>query len=345
MNKKIIKRLSTFILASGSLAGGAYVAYEFATQNHSKSMVSSTNTDSLSKGGATHSQVESILPTVDKVSGPTISTIESVRPDAPVAEKTEQLASFSVSPLNTVTNTFALTIHNADTTKGEVTFANGKTTQEFTIGEEIFINVNILNEEYTIQSVRVHSGSNVNANGVGNNNLGVYKHSEQKYSFTLPAETLDNGEPNPFYDGNHNISVDVQWTLKQINAWTYDWMDGTDSGNYMLNLEEDYIFDDEANTKLQMVAPEGSDNTIYRIYMNGHNMQIKNMTIPSGVQLMFINNKANTATGKLPVVSLTKDTTFTEYKVHGAIGRWGSCEFSDELLTVLNLNVYRGWWS
>ena len=99
-------------------------------------------------------------------------------------------------------------------------------------------------------------------------------------------------------------------------------MDGTDGGNYALNLEQDdYIFDDVANENLKMVASEGHDNTIFRIYMNGHNMQIRNMTIPSGVQLMFINNKANTATGKLPVVSLTSDTQFTEKCVQGAIGR------------------------
>ncbi len=210
MNKKIIKRLSTFILASGSLAGGAYVAYEFATQNHSKSMVSSTNTDSLSKGGATHSQVESILPTVDTITAPTVSTIESVRPDAPVAEKTEKLASFSISPVNTVTNTFALTIHNADTSKGVVTFDNGTATQEFTVGEPIFINVKITDADYTIRTVRVHSLSNVNANGAGNNNVGVDKVSDERYTFTLPSLTNDRGEPNPFYDGSHELNVDVE---------------------------------------------------------------------------------------------------------------------------------------
>lgn len=335
MNKKVIKGISAAALVSGTVASGAFIAYGLLLNNQQQA----TNSQSV-KQAKPNAPSANLTAPVNKPVAPSVATNQH----PVVSEKSfEQMASFTVSPVNPITNAYRLTINNADHAKGEVTFKNGTTTQEFNIGEPIYINVKIIDTKYTIQSVRVHSQTNV-ANGVGNNNLGVYKHSEESYSFTLPPETLPNGKPNPFYDGKHDISVDVQWTLKQINGWQYDFLNGTDSGNYAYQLTKDTVFDDEANPDLKMVAPEGSNHTIYRIYMNGFNLKIKNMTIPSKVQLMFINNKENTVNnGKTPVVSLDENTKFTEKSVHGAIGRWGSVEFDDGLSTILNLNIYKGW--
>ncbi len=310
MKYKLVKKLTAGLIALGAIGGASYGVVNYLNSNdtHSSAFVQATDVSF------------------------------------------EKMANFSISRKDPVTNKYTLTIKNADNSKGTVTFKDGSMSKDFSVGEPISILVNILNTDYTIKTVKVHSQSNVDANGIGNNTVSVNKISDAEYTFKLPKETNDLGEPNPFYDGNPNISVDVAWTLKKINAWEYDWMDGTDSGNYMIKLNEDFIFDDVANPELKMEtvkdsatgAPEA--NMIYRIYMNGHNMAIKNMTIPSGVQLMFINNKGNTVEGETPVVSLTKDSTFSEKYIQGGIGRWGSVDYSKDVQVVLNLWIAHGWW-
>ena len=310
MNHKFLKKLSIGLLVAGSVAGVGYATSQAIITNNSTAVS-------------------------NPASQPAIF---------------EKVANFSISAKDPVSSKYTLTINNKDASKGTVTFQDGTEQKEFGINEDIFIVVNIQDLDYTVKTVKVHSQSNVDADGVGNNTVAVYKVDDATYKFKLPAETSPDGRPNPFYDGNHNLNVDVYWTLKKINAWEYDWMDGTDSGNYMIRLNEDFVFDDVENPNLKMetildsVTGEALPNVIFRIYMNGHNMAIKNMTIPSGVQLMFINNKGNTYEGEIPVVSLTKDTKFTEKSVQGAIGRWGSVDFSKQLKTVLNLNVAHGWW-
>ncbi len=310
MKHKLVKKLTAGIIAIGAIGGASYGAVNYLSSNNTNSNVVLQSTE----------------------------------------ENFEQMANFSISPRNPITNKYTLTINNADNSKGMVTFLDGSSSKEFVAGETIFIHVDILNTDYTIQTIRVHSQSNVNEEGIGNWNLGAVKHTDESYSFKLPNETTEDGKPNKFYDGNPNINVDIAWTLKKINAWEYDWMDNTDSGNYMIKLNQDFIFDDVANPELKMetvldsATGKPQANVIYRIYMNGHNMAIKNMTIPSGVQLMFINNKGNTVEGETPVVSLTKDTKFTEKNVQGGIGRWGSVEFSKDLKVVLNLWVAHGYW-
>ncbi len=312
MNYKLMKKLTAALLVAGSIGGVGYTAAQLVNDSQNKF----------------------------EISAPTLQSFDY-----------EKVADFSISPKDPVTNLYTLTINNKDTSKGMVTFGNGKTVLDgLKAGDTVSIHVSIINTDYTIQTVRVHSLSNINADREGNDNCGVNKISDAEYQFTLPSETNALGEPNPFYDGNPNLTVDVAWTLKKINAWEYDWMDNTDSGNYMIKLNQDFIFDDVANPELKMETVVDSAtgkpqaNVIYRIYMNGHNMAIKNMTIPSGVQLMFINNKGNTVEGTTPVVSLTKDSKFDEKHIHGGIGRWGSVDFAKDLKTILNLNVAHGYW-
>ena len=309
MKYKLLKKLTAAVLVAGSIGGASYAAAQFVNNN----------------------QIQ--------VSNPTLQSVSF-----------EKMATFQIGAKDPMTNKYTLTINNKDPKKGIVTFKDGSSSKEFGVKEPIAIRVIINDVDYTVQTIRVHSQSNINGDGEGNNNVSVNKVSDAEYTFELPSETLADGKPNPFYDGNPNITVDIAWTLRHINAWEYDWMDGTDSGNYMIKLNQDFIFDDVANPLLKMetvldsATGKPQANVIYRIYMNGHNMAIKNMTIPSGVQLMFINNKGNTVEGETPVVSLTKDTKFTEKSVQGGIGRWGSVDFSKDLKVVLNLWVAHGWW-
>ncbi len=125
-------------------------------------------------------------------------------------ESFEKIANFSIRAKDPIANTYTLTINNKDRSKGEVTFEDGSYTKEnLKAGDTVSIHVSILNTDYTVQSVRVHALSNVNADSEGNDNCGVYKISETQYQFTLPSETNALGEPNPFYDGNPNLAVDV----------------------------------------------------------------------------------------------------------------------------------------
>ncbi len=311
MNYKLLKKLSAAVLVAGSIGGATYAATQFVNNNQNQIQVSNA---------------------------------------AQQATVFEKMANFNISRLDPVSKKYTLTIDNKDTSKGIVTFQDGSVSKKFAAEEEVFIMIDIRNVDYTVQTIRVHSQSNVSAEGEGNWNAGVSKVNDACYKFKLPAEKNADGKPNKFYDGNPNISVDVSWTLKNINAWEYDWVDNTDSGNYMIKLNQDFIFDDVANPELKMetvldsVTGKPQANVIYRIYMNGHNMAIRNMTIPSGVQLMFINNKGNTVEGKTPIVSLTKDTKFTEKSVQGGVGRWGSVDFSKDLKIVLNLWKANGWW-
>ncbi len=291
MKHKMLKKLSIGLLVAGSVAGVGYATAQVINANTSTTTKLDTQTD-----------------------------------------KVVNMATFTVGAKDPVSNKYTLTIYNKDPEKGSVTFAKGFVDKnheigQFAVGETITLAVNIKDPNYTVQTIKVHSQSNVDKDGIGNNTTGVNQIDAATYEFKLPEETSPDGRPNPFYDGNKNLSVDVYWTLKKINAWEYDWLDGTDSGNYAISVNKDnFIFDDVANPDLAMktvldsVTGKPQPNVIFRIYLNGHNMAIRNMTIPSGVQLMFINNKTNTYQGERPVISLTKDSKFSEYDVHGVIG-------------------------
>ncbi len=309
MKHKILKKLSIGLLVAGSVAGVSYATVQAINANTS---------------------------TTTKLDTQTVY---------------KDLATFTVGAKDPATKKYTLTINNKDPEKGTVTFTDGNVSGQFAIGETITLAVSIKDPNYVPEQIKVHSQSNVDKDGIGNNTLGVNQIDGATYEFKLPPETSPDGRPNPFYDGNKSLSVDVSWTLKSINSWEYEWIDGTDSGLYAISVNEDnFIFDDVAHPDLAMKTVQDSltgankANVIFRIYLNGHNMAIRNMTIPSGVQLMFINNKTNTNNGERPVISLTKDSKFSEYDVHGVIGRWGSVDFSKELKTKLNLNVAHGWW-
>ena len=219
-----------------------------------------------------------------------------------------------------------------------------KTTITVTPGQQISVKVTVNDPEtYTLGDLKVFDSANPS----------VMLETEQLlktdvYRFTLPNEKLDNGKPNPFYETG-KLTVRAKFVRTQLNAWTYDFASKT----YNIEINEDgYVFDDVANTNLKLTSGDlnhdasqdeipGENVIQYRIYLNGHNLEIKNITIPSGAQLMFINNFYNTVDeGKpTPKISLSDNTwmfppegyQYGKITVQGAVGRWGSVEYNGRL--------------
>ena len=248
---------------------------------------------------------------------------------------------------------YELTIKTTDEFNklGKIEFYNEKTGQTstettmiVTPGEQISVKVTVNDPEtYTLGDLKVFDSANPS----------VMLETEQLlktdvYRFTLPNEKLANGEANPFYETGQ-LTVRAKFVRAQLNAWTYDFASKT----YNIEINKDgYVFDDVANTNLQLTSGKldhdasqdeipGENVIQYRIYLNGHDLKIKNITIPSGAQLMFINNFYNTVDEGRPTpqISLSDNTwmfppegaQYGKITVQGAVGRWGSVEYSGRL--------------
>lgn len=128
-----------------------------------------------------------------------------------------------------------------------------------------------------------------------------------------------------------------------MNDFIYDF----NNHAYVLNINTDnYVFDDVKHNNLQLRGTEtawASNNKSiqYRIYLNGHDLTIENLTIPSSSQLMFINNiNNNNENGKTPTVKLSNNTYMFELKdgqyhgkitVKGVIGRYGLVKYGQKM--------------
>ena len=237
---------------------------------------------------------------------------------------------------------FVLTINQSDSNKslGTISFvkANGEDTQSIlaTAGQNIKIKATPNANHYTLIDLEVYDASS-------SNTLGVTKLDDQDiYEFTLPEPTLPDGSTNPFYETG-TLQIVPTFAEKQMNDFIYDF----NSHAYVLNINTDnYIFDDVKHNNLQLRGTEtawaGNDKSIqYRIYLNGHDLTIENLTVPSGAQLMFINNiNNNNENGKTPTVKLSDNTYMFgpddgqyhgKITVKGVIGRFGSVQYGQRM--------------
>lgn len=226
-------------------------------------------------------------------------------------------------------------------TKDGGTSTNAITAQP---GDTVKVKVTMKNNDYTLTDLKIFSEGNPSIT------LGIQKVDNNTYSFTLPQEKLDDGSLNPFYQpDNNSLTVRAKFGPNKYNDWTYD----IESKSYNIVVTEDnWVFDDVKNTNLKLVGGKlehnpdedeipGENVIQYRIYLQGHDMKIKNMTIPSAAQLMFINNPENSSTnGKTPTISLESDTymfppeengKYGKFDVKGVVGRWGSVSYEGRL--------------
>ena len=134
------------------------------------------------------------------------------------------------------------------------------------------------------------------------------------------------------------IKVTPIFTKKNINLWSYEFA----SRSYVLEVQKDHgVFDDKTYSQIKMEGSTDQNRNIqYRIYMNGHDLEIKNITIPAGAQLMFLNNINNDNSKGTPTVKLSDNTymfgpedgqDYGKITVQGAIGRFSSVNYGSRM--------------
>ena len=323
--KKNVKKLIIFgSTAVGLAAVGGAIAGGVVAVNNAK-------TTSLNKLDATPAALWSANNGVEEV-----NKSQSVS-----SSSTSTNVSNSVTHQNqTVTNVddqfskFTMSINNVDSTstRGSIKFIiDGKETTEsiqVSPGQTIEFSVTTNDANDRLGDLRVYASNNP---GVSPE---IKEISINKYLVTMPPATI-NGRANPFYSSNE-IKVTPIFCKKNINLWDYEFA----SRSYVLNVKQDNgVFDDKTYNQIKMEGSKDNTRSVqYRIYMNGHDLQIKNITIPSGAQLMFLNNIHNTNDKKaIPTVSLAANTWLTEVEnadqidVKGAIGRFSSVNYGTRM--------------
>ena len=111
------------------------------------------------------------------------------------------------------------------------------------------------------------------------------------------------------------------------------------------------IFDDVNIESQKIVVLEESPTFIkplqFRVFLNGYNVTIKNLTIPKGTQLEFINKSEyiNSTTNKqVPIIDLyggyrSMYAEDRQLKIDGAIGRFGDVEYSNSMKAACGIAV------
>lgn len=229
---------------------------------------------------------------------------------------------------------FTMSINNSDSTqsRGSISFIignNEETTDSIQVspGQTIEFSVKTTSNDDRLGDLRVYPSNNPGLSPE------IKEISENKYSVTMPPATID-GKANPFYSSNE-IKVTPIFCKKSINLWKYEFA----SRSYVLEVQKDHgVFDDKTYSQIKMEGSTDQNRNIqYRIYMNGHNLEIKNITIPAGAQLMFLNNINNQSNGTTPTVSLGSNTWLTkvdnadQIDVQGAIGRFSSVNYGSRM--------------
>ena len=111
------------------------------------------------------------------------------------------------------------------------------------------------------------------------------------------------------------------------------------------------MFDDVEDLGHKIVALKENQTYIkptqFRVYLSGHNIKIKNLTVPKDTQLMFINESeySNTLDNRpTPIIDLdggyrSIDAEDRQLKIEGAIGRYGDVEYSRKMQAACGLPV------
>ena len=112
--------------------------------------------------------------------------------------------------------------------------------------------------------------------------------------------------------------------------------------------KEGFVFDDVTNPGHKIVDLENdhvyNQPTQFRVYLGGHNIKIKNLTVPAGTQLMFINESeySNTLDNRpTPIIDLDGGYRKMDEQlvIKGAIGRYGDVEYSRKMQAACGLPV------
>ena len=175
--------------------------------------------------------------------------------------------------------------------------------------------------------------------------LGVYHVEGDQYMIQMPSEDSDWAKE---LTKDSVITFKAYFGPAKINDWVYHF----NSRTYAMEIkEEGFVFDDVKNEGHRIVALEGEQTYIqptqFRVYLNNFNIKIRDLTIPKGTQLMFINQPeySNTLDNrKAPIIDLEGGyrQMNEQLKIEGAVGRYGDVEYSKAMQAACGLPVILG---
>lgn len=308
------KSLKNLLIASSSIMGATIVAGSTAA-----GIVLNQEENTKSASVASYSVENGVK--VNETTMPSGTTSESSATTGTSNSITNEDSNFTK---------FIMSIANNDSTchHGNIKFEGTGDSDSIQVspGQTIKFIVTTTNSDYILGDLWVYASNNHNVS------LEITQISETEYSITMPPITIDD-KPNPFYSSSE-IKVTPIFCKKSINFWKYEFP----SRSYVINVESDSkVYDDKDHNELLMEGGK-TRNIQYRIYMNGHDLQIRNITIPSGAQLMFLNNiKNEVKESKMPTVSLCSNTWLTkvdnanQIDVQGGIGRFSSVNYGQRM--------------
>ena len=182
--------------------------------------------------------------------------------------------------------------------------------------------------------------------------LGVYHVEGDRYMIEIPSE--DSAWAKELNE-NSVITFKAYFGPIKLNDWVYDFNSRTYAikinGSMIDSQTNSFIFDDVNIESQKIVVLEESPTFIkplqFRVYLNGYNVTIKNLTIPKGTQLEFINKSeyGNSTTNKqVPTIDLyggyrSMYADDRQLKIDGAIGRFGDVEYSNAMKAACGIAV------
>ena len=226
--------------------------------------------------------------------------------------------------------------------KATFKFLENKDEVEASFGDTVSFKVEYKNskENITLTDLRVYVGTEAWSWGV------YYDSDKDIYEISIPS--ADSDWAKEFIKDKStitNLEFKAYFGPKFINDWTYDF----NSRTYAMEItEEGFVFDD-VNDRGHVIAPLSEEHiynqsTQFRVYLGGHNIKIKNLTVPAGAQLMFINESeySNTLDNRpTPIIDLDGGyrKMDEQLKIKGAIGRYGDVEYSNAMKAACGLPV------
>ena len=182
--------------------------------------------------------------------------------------------------------------------------------------------------------------------------LGVYHVEGDRYMIEIPSE--DSAWAKELNE-NSVITFKAYFGPIKLNDWVYDFNSRTYAikinGSMIDSQTNSFIFDDVNIESQKIVVLEESPTFIkplqFRVFLNGYNVTIKNLTIPKGTQLEFINKSeyGNSTTNKqVPTIDLyggyrSMYADDRQLKIEGAIGRFGDVEYSNSMKAACGIAV------
>ena len=182
--------------------------------------------------------------------------------------------------------------------------------------------------------------------------LGVYHVEGDRYMIEIPSE--DSAWAKELNE-NSVITFKAYFGPIKLNDWVYDFNSRTYAikinGSMIDSQTNSFIFDDVNIESQKIVVLEESPTFIkplqFRVFLNGYNVTIKNLTIPKGTQLEFINKSeyGNSTTNKqVPTIDLyggyrSMYAEDRQLKIDGAIGRFGDVEYSNAMKAACGIAV------